>query len=204
MTNPQRHEDIFSHIIQCYNNLTKSETRVADFVLHNRHIIHSQSISELAAACDVSDATISRFWWFDRFFRADPDTLMARQDNAFYTLGEARISVITGILTGVSITSDHLGRIAPDRLELLGRAARYRLRNAMPADWEPDRWPQIFTGSVDGQNAAAVVNDSDKTMTYDFAALGLTGTAQEVLQPMGKLTGSITLPPHDAALLIQC
>ena len=74
----------------------------------------------------------------------------------------------------------------------------------MPADWEPDRWPQIFTGSVDGQNAAAVVNDSDKTMTYDFAALGLTGTAQEVLQPMGKLTGSITLPPHDAALLIQC
>ena len=61
MTNPQRHEDIFSRIIQCYNNLTKSETKVADFVLHNRHIIHSQSISELAAACDVSEATISRF-----------------------------------------------------------------------------------------------------------------------------------------------
>ena len=160
-----------------------------------------------AGNCCIANAyhaTISRFWWFDRFFRADPDTLMARQDNAFYTIGEARISVITGILTGVSITSDHLGRIAPDRLELLGRAARYRLRNAMPADWEPDRWPQIFTGSVDGQNAAAVVNDSDKTMTYDFAALGLTGTAQEVLQPMGKLTGTITLPPHDAALLIQC
>jgi len=61
MTNPQRHEDIFSDIIQCYNNLTKSETKVADFVLHNRHSIHAQSISELAAACDVSEATISRF-----------------------------------------------------------------------------------------------------------------------------------------------
>ena len=149
-------------------------------------------------------ATISRFWWFDRFFRADPDTLMARQDNAFYTLGEARISVMTGILTGVSITSDHLGRIAPDRLELLGKAARYRLRNAMPVDWVPNRWPQIFSGSVDGKNATAIINDSDKTLTYHFESLNLTGTAEEVLQPMGKVTGSITLPPHDAALLIQC
>jgi DNA-binding MurR/RpiR family transcriptional regulator len=61
MTNPQRHEDIFSSIIQCYNNLTKSETKVADFVLHNRHRIHALSISELAAACDVSEATVSRF-----------------------------------------------------------------------------------------------------------------------------------------------
>ena len=50
-----------SSIIQCYNNLTKSETKVADFVLHNRHRIHALSISELAAACDVSEATVSRF-----------------------------------------------------------------------------------------------------------------------------------------------
>ena len=148
-------------------------------------------------------ATESRFWWLDRFFRGDPDTLMARQDNAFYTIGEARISVMTGILTGVCITSDHLGTIAPDRLELLGRAARYRLRDAMPADWKPYRWPQIFTGTVDGKKAAAVINDSDETITYDFAQLELTGTAEEVLQPLGECTGSLTLPAHDAALLIQ-
>ena len=61
MTSQPRHEDIFSSIIQCYNNLTKSETKVADFVLHNRHRIHSLSISELAAACEVSEATVSRF-----------------------------------------------------------------------------------------------------------------------------------------------
>ena len=57
----QRSEDIFSNIIQCYHNLTKSETKVADYLLHNKHSIHSQSISELAASCDVSEATISRF-----------------------------------------------------------------------------------------------------------------------------------------------
>lgn len=61
MTNPQRHEDIFSVIIRCYNNLTKSETKVADFILRHKHIIPTQSISELAASCEVSEATISRF-----------------------------------------------------------------------------------------------------------------------------------------------
>lgn len=57
----QRHEDIFSEIILCYNNLTKSETKVADYVLRHKQTIHSQSISELAVACDVSEATITRF-----------------------------------------------------------------------------------------------------------------------------------------------
>ena len=56
-----RHEDIFNTIIQCYHGLTKSETKVADYLLHHKHSIHSQSISELAASCDVSEATISRF-----------------------------------------------------------------------------------------------------------------------------------------------
>lgn len=56
-----RHEDIFSVLVRCYNNLTKSETKVADYVLRHKHTIHNQSISELAASCDVSDATISRF-----------------------------------------------------------------------------------------------------------------------------------------------
>ena len=59
------------------------------------------------------------WWMFDRWFRADPDTVMARQDNALYTLGEARISTLAAILTGVSITSDHLGTIAPERYRLL-------------------------------------------------------------------------------------
>lgn len=61
MTNQHRHEDIFSVIIRCYNSLTKSETKVADYILGHKHTIHNQSISELAASCEVSEATISRF-----------------------------------------------------------------------------------------------------------------------------------------------
>lgn len=56
-----RHEDIYSEIILCYHNLTKSETKVADFVLRHKQTVQGQSISELASACDVSEATITRF-----------------------------------------------------------------------------------------------------------------------------------------------
>ena len=58
---PKRNDDIFSTIIRSYNNLTKSETKVADYVLRHKQQVHLQSISELAAACEVSEATISRF-----------------------------------------------------------------------------------------------------------------------------------------------
>ena len=56
-----RHEDVFSEIILCYNNLTRSETKVADYVLRHKQTIHTQSITELAANCEVSEATITRF-----------------------------------------------------------------------------------------------------------------------------------------------
>ena len=58
---PKRNDDIFSIIIRSYNNLTKSETKVADYVLRHKQQVHLQSISELAGACEVSEATISRF-----------------------------------------------------------------------------------------------------------------------------------------------
>lgn len=62
MITPQRHtDDIFDTLIRAYNGLTRSETKVADYILRHKHQIHLQSISELASACEVSEATISRF-----------------------------------------------------------------------------------------------------------------------------------------------
>ena len=58
---PRQNEDIFDTLIRTYHDLTRSETKVADYILRHKNQIHSQSISELAAACDVSEATISRF-----------------------------------------------------------------------------------------------------------------------------------------------
>ncbi len=57
----QQSEDIFTALIHSYNTLTRSETKVADYILRHKQEIHLQSISELAQRCSVSEATISRF-----------------------------------------------------------------------------------------------------------------------------------------------
>lgn len=149
--------------------------------------------------------TMARWWMFDRYFRCDPDTLMARQDRAWHTIEEARVSVITGILTGVSITSDNLRTIAPDRFELLARGANIRMRDVRPYSCALGTWPQIFTGTVDGAPAAAIINDSENDMDYAFEDIGLDKTkeAEEILQPLGMRKYLITVSPHDAVLLVQ-
>ena len=148
-------------------------------------------------------ATLGNWWMVDRWFRADPDVIMARQDNSNATLGEARLSAAGGILTGVAITSDHLGTIAPDRLALLGRTARYRLKEARPHNWVCNRWPYAFTGTVDGKKAALLLNDSNEPITFKFAELGLSASCRELLQEAGEVVDSFTLAPHDAALITE-
>lgn len=159
---------------------------------------------ECAASIDISGAyhtSIGNWWMFDRWFRADPDVVIARQDRAGQTAGESRVSCAAGILTGVAITSDNLNTIADDRLALLARAAKLRLRDPRPRLWVSGCWPFAFTGTLgDGRKAACLINDSAEAVTYDLAALGLGDDCEELLHPLGRVGGSITLPPHDAAL----
>lgn len=49
---------------------------------------------------------------FDRWFRADPDVMFTRTDRIRLTLEECRLTVLVGILTGVTLTSDNLGNAA--------------------------------------------------------------------------------------------
>ncbi len=154
---------------------------------------------------DAMHAVTSRWWMYDKFFRCDPDTLMARQDRSVATVGEARISVLTGIMTGVSITSDNLSTIDKDRLELLGRGANIRMRDVEPLLFDPNTWPRVFTGTVNGVKAVAVINDQDKDLEYKFEDLALDPEkdAEEVLHPLGYRKYVITVKAHDAVLLLQ-
>ena len=155
--------------------------------------------------CSIRNAmhvTMANWWKYDRWFRCDPDTLMARQDNAFYSYGEAKMSVLTGILTGICITSDNLGTIAPDRLALLGRAQNLRFRDAKPFEWPQNYWPQVFEGTVDGRRSIAIFNDCDHEMTYEFSKYGLPEECEEVLDVPSIRKKKIVLPAHDAALLV--
>ncbi|MFA6817089.1 MAG: alpha-galactosidase [Lentisphaeria bacterium] len=150
-------------------------------------------------------AVISRWWMYDRYFRCDPDVIIARQDRSVLTIGESRISILTGIMTGISITSDNLKTIAPERLELLGRAAKLRMRDVMPLKWEQNTWPQVFTGTVDGRKSVAIINIEDHAIDYSFEEIGLNKEEEvdELLQPLGKRKYMITVPSHDAVLLVQ-
>ncbi len=144
--------------------------------------------------------TITNWWMFDRWFRCDPDCVMARQDHISTTAGEARISALAAILTGVATTSDHFGTIAPERRQLLELAARTRLRDVRPLDWIPDVWPHVFGGTIHGRIALAFVNDCECALDFDPAQYGLAGKALELFSDR-IIEGTFRLPPHDAALL---
>ncbi len=54
-------EGVYERISNEYYALTASEKKVADYVLSNQQDTQFLSISELAGACEVAEATISRF-----------------------------------------------------------------------------------------------------------------------------------------------
>ncbi len=54
-------KDLFHRLTLKYYYLTKSEKRVADFIIANKHNAQYMSITELAEACGVADSTITRF-----------------------------------------------------------------------------------------------------------------------------------------------
>lgn len=157
------------------------------------------------AIIGAARSTLSRWWMIDKFFRCDPDTIMARQDRSSCTPGESRVSALTGIITGVAITSDNLATIAPDRFEILGKAANLRMRGVRPVKWDSMTWPRAFSGTIDGRKAAAVINDTEEMIEFSFQDLLLDPKkeAEELLAGLGKRKYTIAVPPHDAVLLRQ-
>ena len=58
---PNDNISVYERISNDYYTLTASEKKVADFVLSNQQGTQFLSISELAVACEVAEATVSRF-----------------------------------------------------------------------------------------------------------------------------------------------
>ena len=54
-------ESVFVHIGSEYYTFTAAEKKLADYILSAQDCISRMSISELASACSVADATVSRF-----------------------------------------------------------------------------------------------------------------------------------------------
>ena len=154
--------------------------------------------------CSIIDAfniSLGNFYTFDRWFRADPDVIMARQDNAYYSRNEAKFSVLAGIMTGVSLTSDHLGTINPDRNALLAKAQDIRMRDVLPYQAMPNFWPRAYEGTINGERAVALVNDTDKPLTWKMADIEMAESCVDLLDEK-TVIHEITLESHDAVLLV--
>mgnify|MGYP003294113033 CR=1 FL=1 len=145
---------------------------------------------------------MANFWLFDRWFRADPDSMMVRQDNAYYTRNQAKISVLSGIMSGVALTSDHLGTINPDRNALLAKAQDIRMKNARPMRSIANQWPMEFEGTIDGKHAVALINDTDTLKTWTLAELNLPEICTDLLDEK-KVIHEISIDPGDAVLLME-
>ena len=155
----------------------------------------------------ATECTLNRFWMFP-WYEADPDCLIARQDRGSVTPGEARISVLGGILTGFCLTSDNLSTMAPGRLDILSKAAKLRMRDVRPTyHVRSDAWPNLFLGTVDGRPACAVLNYGDTSLEVrkaDIEGMDPAGAFEEVLAGAGSLAGeSFTVPAHDAWIVVQ-
>ncbi|HOF42088.1 MAG TPA: alpha-galactosidase, partial [Candidatus Hydrogenedentes bacterium] len=146
---------------------------------------------------------LARWWMMDRWFRADPDVVLVRENSSRLTEGEARLSALAGILTGVIITSDHFGHMNQERLSLLRRIAPLRLRDPRPIAWRPGYWPQAFEGILQGRRAVAIFNDLPRPQDWRLCDWQFDDGVDELLHPMGALRDVITVPPHDAALFVE-
>lgn len=86
-----------------YNTFTAAHKKLADFVLSNPEFVLNQSISEVAAACDVGEATISRFCrvlgfkgYHDFKLSIVKHLQKEEQEHARESSGEDESSVISG------------------------------------------------------------------------------------------------------------
>ncbi len=148
------------------------------------------------------EQTLQHWWMFDRWFRADPDVVMARDEATFLTAGQARMSALAAVVTGVLFTSDHLERMSPERRGLLARIASLRMSRISPASTVPDPDCGLFVGEIAGDPAVAIFNWSGEAHTIDLTSFGFPGTAGEWLHPGGTVPSQkITVSGYDAALI---
>lgn len=152
-------------------------------------------------------ASLFNWWRFDAGYRCDPDVIIARDENCNLNENEARMSTLAAILTGIAFTSDKLDQCVPDRLELLGIAARVRMAGVRPARVERDGLLEVFTGTVDGKPAVALFNFASALKRYPaelWQAAFDNDRVVDLLEPtLSAVDGEdFEVAPHGAALLI--
>jgi hypothetical protein len=140
-------------------------------------------------------------------WQADPDCILLRE--RFHHLTDAQqrsLALYAGMLGGVTMTSDALDELSPERLRL------WKLLLApgtahLPFLGQAD--PALVLVRAGDPSAVLIFNTSDAPLerTYTFAALGIPNAryvydwTNKTLQVCKTARVSVTLAPHDSALL---
>ena len=88
------------------------------------------------------------------------------------------------------------------RLALLDLAAKTRLENVQPRQWDASRRCHMWEGTINGKHAVAIVNDTGFDREFKLADAGFEDGGDEILQGLGIVRDFIRLDAHAAALVV--
>ena len=108
-----------------------------------------------------------------------------------------RISALSAILSGVAFTSDCYDLLSENERTLLNLGLELHMTGLFPQKWDYRKWDIIFTGTLNGRRALAVINDTQEEMEVDFSEFGFHSALSELLHPRGLCSGTVRIPPHD-------
>jgi alpha-galactosidase len=112
--------------------------------------------------------TLNRAWMHGRLWANDPDCLLVRSDRTKLTLDEVRtMAAVIALSGGMTLSSDDLDKLAPDRLDLLSMCLPPLPHSAAAVDLMdrdmPERFETAYDRDFDPVRLVGLFNFEDET-----------------------------------------
>jgi hypothetical protein len=144
--------------------------------------------------------TLTRSWMHGRLWANDPDCVLVRQDRTKLSLDEVRTLVSAiGLTGGMTLVSDDLTQLAPERVDLLSMLLPPLPRAATPVDLMlrdmPERADAAFEREFDPFRIVGLFNFDDDAKDIEVELPGGRWHAFELWgeRYFGEVEGTLTL-----------
>lgn len=155
--------------------------------------------------------TINRWWMHNRLWANDPDCLLVRTDRTKMTLDEVRtMATVIGLSGGMTLSSDDLDKLPPDRVDLLRMMVPPLPKSAVPPDVMltdmPEQFEVAYNREYDDVRLVGVFNFGDLTRDLTLQLPEGQWHAFELWEERyrGVVSGALTfdlVSPHAARLV---
>ncbi len=157
-------------------------------------------------------STLNRSWMQGRLWANDPDCMLVRTDRTKLTLDETRtLATAIGLSGGMVLSSDNLGNVPDDRLDILRMLLPALPAAARPNDLMlhdmPERFESTFARDHDAVTLVGVFNFDDDAVDVEVPLADGRWHAFELWSSryLGVLGDAITftvMEPHGCRLLV--